>query len=441
MRLRPMWLRRLALLLGLMLLLLMMLCSACTIRLGPSDDTSGSEPQKTSVLPAPNGGPVNEPPLDEAQQARLEETERYTLQTIYKGGDIVQAVELPSGDILDFIKSDTLPALPYELPALPFPEEDLVLPPGVERGLTELEQIPELLELAATATPFHRPTFWPYILGETDATSIEDYLARYQEGGQPSGPDRLYAGLSSLEPNRGVSGFINQFRPEVAPDSFSLMELAVSCPAGAPAQEQIGIVISVDKRRKNQQGLPDAEPRLHIEYARMVNGKVQYNWDGLDGKFVANPFRVHHPGQKVPVSVVGGTQREHHMAIFQAPWGDWWLSYDGWLLGYYPANLFTMLSAGACETSWYGEVFRRVTNSPIAIKTEMGSGRFPEAGIPNVAYVRNPRYHDLVGFPVEPNDDWHLVPYAPLCYGRAPLTNGILMIGGPGGFNPACEWP
>jgi hypothetical protein len=54
-----------------------------------------------------------------------------------------------------------------------------VLPPGVEMGLTELEQSPELVELAATATPLHRPTFWPYILGYApDATSIAQLHAQ-----------------------------------------------------------------------------------------------------------------------------------------------------------------------------------------------------------------------------------------------------------------------
>jgi hypothetical protein len=114
-------------------------------------------------------------------------------------------------------------------------------------GLTEIEQIPELLDLTLIATPFLRPTFWPYILGETDATSIEDYLARYQMPGQPVAADRLYAGLSFTEPNRGVSGYVNQFRPEVEANSFSLIELTVACPADGPVQEQVGVVLSVDK--------------------------------------------------------------------------------------------------------------------------------------------------------------------------------------------------
>jgi hypothetical protein len=130
------------------------------------------------------------------------------------------------------------------------------------------------------------------------------------------------------------------------------------------------------------------------------------------------------------------------MAIFQVPvTGDWWITYNGWLLGYYPANLFTMLNGGACKSSWYGEVLRGNPNDQNSTKTEMGSGRFPEVGIPNVAYVRNPRYYDLFGFPVEPQDDWHMTPYEPLCYGRTPLWDGILIISGPGGYNPGCKWP
>jgi hypothetical protein len=418
--------------------------SACTITIGPYDDSEGTGPRQTSALPAPKNGSADEPLLDAAQQARKEEADRYIASVIYKGGEILHSIQLPSADVLDFIKRDTLPEFPhYELPALPFGPEDLVLPVGVELGLTELEQSSELLELAVSATPFHRPTFWPYVLGDTDATSVEDYLARDQEGGQPSGPNRLYAGLSSLEPNRGVSGYVNQFRPEVVDGSFSRIELSVSCPAGSPAQEQIGIVISADKRNAfgNWQEYQDGEPRLHIEYASLVNGKVEHRWDEMDGAFVANPIRRHHPGQKVSVSVLGGTQVEHHMAIFQMPvTGDWWITYNGDVLGYYPATLFTMLNGGACEASWYGEVFRRRAKDG-NIKTEMGSGRFPEAGQPNVAYVRNPKFHDSSLFGVEPQDDWHMIPYQPLCYARSALWDHVVVISGPGGNNPGCTWP
>ena len=171
----------------LVMLLLPLMSSACVIILSPQDDSGGAAPPRTSVLPDPDEGAVDEPALDEAQRTRKAEAERYVMDVIYQGGSIVETIQLPSGHIVDFIDRGTLPPLPYELPPLPFTAEDLALPSGVELGLTEFEQIPEALALAATATPFQRPTFWPYILGETDATSIEDFLDRYQLGGQLSG--------------------------------------------------------------------------------------------------------------------------------------------------------------------------------------------------------------------------------------------------------------
>ncbi|MEO7591155.1 MAG: hypothetical protein ABI134_08080, partial [Byssovorax sp.] len=139
-----------------------------------------------------------------------------------------------------------LPAFTAEIPLLPWTAQDLVLPPGVELGLSAVEQIPEIAALVNSAAPFYRPPFWPYVLGETDATSIEDYLDRYQVDGAPSGTHR-YAGLISHEPALGVSGFMNQFSPKVGEGSFSLLEFAVACPAVGDVQEMVGVVISVDK--------------------------------------------------------------------------------------------------------------------------------------------------------------------------------------------------
>jgi len=428
------------------LLALPLVCSACTIYIGPYDD-SGTAPRN---LPDPKDG-VDEPALDEAQQTRKVEAEQYTLNVIYKGAEIREAFQLPSGDVLDFVNRDTLATLPYEIPALPFALEDL--PPGVALGLTEIEQIPELLELAAIATPFHRPTFWPYISGETDATSIEDYLARYQMPGQPVGANRLYAGLNSAKPNRGISGYVNQFRPEVEPFSFSLIELTVACPADGPVQEQVGVVVSVDKANsfgKNHQQLADNELRLHIEYA---NAQVGYFWDNMDGQFVANPFRRHQPGEIVPASVLDETMVEHLLAIFQSPMGDWWIAYNGDLLGYYPASLFTILNGGACRSAWYGEIARQTpTTNPGWVMTEMGSGEFAEAGLLNAAHVRDPQYYDLTWAGVEPTEDppfsQALIPNKPLCYNRSKLTHipapwdsTFLFLGGPGAKNPGCKWP
>jgi hypothetical protein len=425
---------------------LLLVCSACTIYIGPYDESSGSGAQ----LPEPNEGAVDVPLLDEAQRARKEEADRYILEVIYQGGTIVKAIQLPSGDVVDFVDRETLPALPYELPPLPFAPEDVALPPGVELGLSELEQISELVALAATATPFHRPMFWPYILGETDAISIEDYLDRYQMGGEPVSEERLHAGLQSLKPNRGVSGFMNQFRPQVEPGSLSLLEFAVACPAEPPVQEMIGVAISVDKANafsKNTNAVLDGEPRLHIEHARLnpTTGQVEFKWDGVGGAFKPNPLRVkYHPGEKVPVSMLGGAQVEHLIAIFQAPvTGDWWIAYQNELLGYFPAGLFTMLSSGACVSLWYGEVaWRKPAKATGWVKTEMGSGKFADAGLLHAAYVRNPTYYDLSWFGIEPPDQFISAPFFNKdCYSRTPKENRIFFLGGPGGNHPGCVAP
>ncbi len=424
--------------------------SGCTIRIDVGGEAKGGPPGAGPLLPDPVGDLGDGAILDAAQQGRKEDTERYTAEVIYKGGTIVKSVQLPSGEVLDFIDRNTLPAFPYTLPTLPFGPEDFVLPEGISHGLSEWEQIPEALELMATAAPFRRPSFWPYILGAApEATSIEDYLDRYQEGGAPSSAKRLYAGFVSMKPNRGVLGHMNQFRPSVGPDSFSLIEFTVSCPAEGPAQELIGIAISVDKYNAfgpTRQAFQDGEARMHIEYARTVNGKVRYVWDGLDGKFVDNPLRQHHPGEKVPVSILNESAVEHLMGIFQVATGDWWIAYDGDLLGYYPASAFTMLNGSACRAAWYGEAMNK---SPDTVnQIEMGSGQFVEAGLFNAAYVRNPMYYDLAWVSVEPKDEFSMVPYDPLCYNRTVLTNvgaptnsSFVLLGGPGRKNPGCQWP
>jgi hypothetical protein len=218
----------------------------CTITFGPVDDNRAPAGNKPSPLPAPKDPHGDEPVLDTAQQARKAEAEKYVAEVIYKGATITQTILLPSGDIVDGLDRATLPAVTSEIPPLPWSPQDLVLPPGVELGLNAVDQIPELAALVNSAAPSYRPTFWPYILDETDATSIEDYLDRYQVGGQPTGTHR-YAGLGSQEPNRGISGFMNQFRPKVGDNSFSLLEFAVACPAEGDVQEMVGVVISVDK--------------------------------------------------------------------------------------------------------------------------------------------------------------------------------------------------
>jgi Neprosin len=260
----------------------------------------------------------------------------------------------------------------------------------------------------------------------------------------------------AVEPSRGVSGFVNQFRPKVAPGSFSLIEFAVACRAEGDMEEMVGVVISVDKVNafgEHGQRLTDGEPRLHVEYARKKNGVRRHVWDGADGQFVINPFRSVHPGQVVPVSVLGGAQVEHLLSVFQVPSGDWWVAYQNELLGYYPARLFTRLNGGACEVAWYAEVYRPRSapgfeNAHGAIKTEMGSGQFAEARFGQAAYVRNPRYYGEWWSTKTPDGSSTMRPHERTCYTQSPWSpesasqeNAFFFLGGPGGNAPECRWP
>jgi hypothetical protein len=72
---------------------LALVCSACTIYIGPYDGTDEPAPGRPSVLPEPEGTDEDEPALDEAQRARKEEAERYTAEVVYQGAEILETVQ------------------------------------------------------------------------------------------------------------------------------------------------------------------------------------------------------------------------------------------------------------------------------------------------------------------------------------------------------------
>ncbi|HZF50886.1 MAG TPA: neprosin family prolyl endopeptidase [Polyangiaceae bacterium] len=435
----------------LFLLALAWVGSACTITIGPYDEAEGTGSQKTSALPSlpepdnAQGEPWN---LTPEQQARREEADRYVIEKVYKGYTILRTVEDEHGDIIDWIASDTMEQLPYPPPELPWTLDQLVLPDGVELAENELEKHPELFGPIGS-TPFHRPMYWGYVLGETDATSIEDYLDNYQVSGQLAAVQRLYAGLVSSAPTRGLSGYMNQFEPRVENQSFSLMEFAVACSAapGEPAQELIGVVISVDKANGFGPKMylhQDGKARLHVEYYRPVNGKLDFVWDTNKPGFVPNPASLYTLNSVVPVSTPGGAQVEHRVDLVQSLNGDWWVVYNGWFLGYYPGNLFTLLNKGACTANWYTEVADQKPGTAW-VQTEIGTGEFGDKALPGeAAWVRQPLYWDMNWVLQEPKIDQLMEPINDKCYRRSdlidlgPLLGKRFLAGGPGGYNPLC---
>jgi hypothetical protein len=215
-----------------------------------------------------------------------------------------------------------------------------------------------------------------------------------------------------------------------------------------PAQELIGVVISVDKANGFGPTMylhQDGKARLHVEYYRPQGGQLDFVWDVNKPGFVVNPGSLYPINSVVPVSTPGGAQVEHRVDIFQVPGtGDWWLAYNGWLLGYYPASLFTLLNKGACSANWYVEVLDQKPGSAW-VQTEAGTGKYGHEAVPGeAAWVRQPLFWDTNWLVQEPKVDLPMTPQKNKCYTRSPLMDlGPLwgkrfFAGGPGGYNPLC---
>jgi hypothetical protein len=399
-----------------------------------------------SRLPDPKVWHVDPPPLTPEQQQRQTEVDWYLVDR-YRKYTIVATTQGYSGDITDWVDPASIPGAIFTPPVLPFNIDDIELPPDVEFARTELELYPELRGPVGT-TPIHRPTFWGYVLGETGATSLEDYLTNYQVGGLPVGEYRLYAGLTYPLPNRGASGSINHFQGEVEPETFSVMEVTVVCDGldFPNTLEQVGGVVSRDHAN-----FRDMETRVHVEFHSqgVKYGPNIGGWDEIRAGFVPFPYRPYGPGEVVPASLPGlGKQQEHRFDIGQDVYGNWWIFHNKNLLGYYPASLFDMLNIAACRSAWYGEVYDPTSED--WTWTDMGSGELAKAGYGYASYVREPIYYDLLDSPFYPIDDTefkttYMGPYNEACYSRDPMTYAAppwgryVYLGGPGGDAEGCN--
>jgi hypothetical protein len=421
------------------MLLVLALSSGCTITLGGGfDETAaeGSEPGTAPPLPQPTVWRVEPPQLTPEQQQRKDEVDAFLAEQ-FRDYKVIEATQGYSGDITYWVDSNSIPGAFPDPPPPAWTQEDLTPPPGVQIGRAEIELYPELRGPAGT-TPMHRPDYMNYVMGETDAGSLQEYIDNQALGLAP-GQHRLYAGLIYNIPNMGVSGHINQFHGEVERYTFSLIEVTVACIGSNPPStiEQVGAVISRDRRN-----FQDSKPRLHVEF---ITPRAM-GWD--TGHFIAQPGRPYGPGGEVLASEPGlSTQHEHFIDIHQDAAGNWWISHNGNTLGHYPARLFKVLNGAACTAAWYGELY---DETPSAWTwTDMGSGEFQSAGYGYAAYIRDPKWRDLLFTSQFPVDDpvfktTYMGPYVEKCYDRSPLTVGAppwsryTYLGGPGGDAPGC---
>ncbi|CAL5014199.1 unnamed protein product [Urochloa decumbens] len=132
----------------------------------------------------------------------------------------------------------------------------------------------------------------------------------------------------------------------------------------------------------------DSRPRL-FTYWTSDAYEATGCYNALCPGFVQTSSRIAIGASISPVSSAGGAQYDMTVLVWKDPkLGNWWLSYGGQLVGYWPAQLFTHLSDHATMVEWGGEV---VDTRPAGVHTatQMGSGRFAAEGFGRASYFRN----------------------------------------------------
>jgi hypothetical protein len=441
------------------------LLAGCTIDWNAfADSTTGSPnmSRPSHHLPQPSVRKFPLPALDAAGMKRLLEVEQFVADQ-YKaaGWQIMETIQTESGDLYDWIDVNSIEGAD-EAPPPPMTPDEMQLPEGAELQLTDLDVEPDL-QRPAGAVPVRRPEFAPYVLGESDASSLDEFLTEEAVPGDAShGNDRLYAGIVTAAPNRGASVSISAFSGgRIEAGTLSVLEIVVGCPNDKGEMWQyIGIAASRDYATQNFVNFGDSTLRIQVEFFTQgsnVVDKKKGGWHGTKSlnDFILVPGAPYAPGFAIPrraISTIGGTQYE---SLFHIQWfnGNWWVGYNGHWLGHYPKELFdkyppNLIEKQACRAMWYGEVY---ANSKQLDKegrpwtwTDMGSGEFAEKGWTKAAYFRDPSYLSPAGTWSWPDSDPKTVAdmppplYNPGCYTKTPLQPGpapgqrFFYVGGPG---------
>lgn len=218
----------------------------------------------TQSLPPPKVRRVDPPVRSADEQPRQNEVDAYLFNEYQeRGWQIIETNQTYGGDIIDCLNPVSVVGPDPQPEPPPLPAIDaLPIPEGMQLQVTELDTFPELRCPAGT-TPMTRPTFEAYIRGETDATSVDDFITNHQAMAMPDGADRLYAGLPVFAPNQGASAWVNQYGGDIEPRTFSLIELSVLCRGADPenTMEVVGIVATRDRAN-----FGDAVVRLQVEF-------------------------------------------------------------------------------------------------------------------------------------------------------------------------------
>ncbi|KAF8395993.1 hypothetical protein HHK36_017604 [Tetracentron sinense] len=183
----------------------------------------------------------------------------------------------------------------------------------------------------------------------------------------------------------GAKATINVWEPKIQqPNEFSLSQLWIL--GGSFGQDlnsiEAGWQVSPDLYGDNNTRLftywtSDAYQATGC-YNLLCSGFIQINGEIAMGASI------------FPVSGYRGSQYDVSILVWKDPnEGHWWMQFgNDYVLGYWPAFLFSYLGESASMIEWGGEV---VNSEPDGVhtSTQMGSGHFPEEGFSKASYFRN----------------------------------------------------
>ncbi|KAL7120736.1 hypothetical protein ACP275_02G140500 [Erythranthe tilingii] len=143
-----------------------------------------------------------------------------------------------------------------------------------------------------------------------------------------------------------------------------------------------------------------------------------------------------------PISSYHSSQYDISILIWKDPKeGNWWMQFgNDYVLGYWPAFLFSYLSDSASMIEWGGEVVNSESDGEHTT-TQMGSGHFPDEGFGKASYIRNIQVVDESNNLRAPKDI-DVFTEQSSCYDVRLGKNGewgnFFYYGGPG-RNPNCQ--
>ncbi|AEE78387.1 carboxyl-terminal peptidase (DUF239) [Arabidopsis thaliana] len=184
----------------------------------------------------------------------------------------------------------------------------------------------------------------------------------------------------------------------------------------------------------------DSQPRLFVYWTKDTYQKTGcLNLECPGFVQVTSEFAI--GSAFSPTSSYGGSQYDITMYIWKdTKDGNWWLSIDSSVIGYWPARLFTHLAHGpATLVQWGGEIVNSRSYGQHTT-TQMGSGHFAEEGFGKAGSFRNLKIIDYLSY-MQPVQEFILQTKNPTCYtaikGYSEEWGSHFYYGGPG-YNALC---